>query len=269
MFRQTAGQADAVRQYFATDPTWLARLAPPIATSRTYCGVDIFGGSTSGQQLYLWLSCEQFAVVNGQVKMRSGTYEPVLATVSGSGSATKVLRWKAAKGDNLYVSSLLAMFPRDIVQRVLISQNPQPTESQLAARAAADLAPFASSSPTSTPTTALPLTLVPADSPAPAAGSCEPQAGTVVTVLAVPGVPSPRCVVIGADQQLRVVNQSNQAGEIGQTITVTFANFAPRVIQAGQSTIFEQPAGQYLATGVHIVKTSLYSGGSGAEVWLK
>jgi hypothetical protein len=66
-----------------------------------------------------------------------------------------------------------------------------------------------------------------------------------------------------------VVNTTNIHGTIGKPITVTFANYPPRVLQIGQATTFDRPLGEYLAVGVHDVRLApLYAGGF-AQVWLK
>jgi hypothetical protein len=64
------------------------------------------------------------------------------------------------------------------------------------------------------------------------------------------------------------VNTTDRFGITGKATTVTFANYAPRLLQVEQSTVFNRPLGRYLAVGVHVVHISFY-GGSGPEVWLK
>ena len=111
--------------------------------------------------------------------------------------------------------------------------------------------------------------LVPADAQLPNAMGCNGVAGAIATIDANPDVPSPRCIVVRADQLLRVVNTTNIQGTIGKPITVTFANYPPRVLQIGQATTFDRPLGEYLAVGVHDVRLApLYAGGF-AQVWLK
>jgi hypothetical protein len=139
--------------------------------------------------------------------------------------------------------------------------------------ATAQLTTTATGTGSATPTASTGSTgsLVPADYSRPVAGGCLVATGSIATVDANPDVPSPRCTVVRADQRLRVVNTTNIAGSIGKPITVTFANYPPRVVQVGQATVFDRPMGEYLAVGVHRVHIApLYGGGaSGAEVWLK
>lgn len=93
--------------------------------------------------------------------------------------------------------------------------------------------------------------LLPAESRWPAAGICLLDTETVVTVNFNPDTPAPRCIEVGADQRLRVVNSSNNVGEPGATLTVSFANFSPRTLHVGEATVFDRPLGDYLSAGVH------------------
>jgi hypothetical protein len=110
--------------------------------------------------------------------------------------------------------------------------------------------------------------LVPADAQQPAAGICGADPGTVVTIDINPDTPAPRCVVVQANQVLRVVNTTNTFGMAGKPTVATFAACPPRLLQIGQATTFDRPLGQYLAVGDHVVHISFYAD-SGAEVWLK
>lgn len=124
--------------------------------------------------------------------------------------------------------------------------------------------------PSTTPTASLSVaTRVPADSTQPASGNCPVAPGTVVTFEVHQDAPSPRCWRVGADQRLRVLNPPRaRSGQSAAAVTITFAGYAPRILQPGQSTTFERPMGDYLAPGVHSLTISLYPAG-GAEVWLK
>lgn len=108
--------------------------------------------------------------------------------------------------------------------------------------------------------------LVPADSQGPAAGACGTANGTVIVIGIYPDTPEPRCAQVRADQRLEVTNDTNKFGQAGNPITVTFADFPPRHLNVGQSTLFDRPFGDYLETGDHIVHVD---GAAGAEVWFK
>ena len=66
---------------------------------------------------------------------------------------------------------------------------------------------------------------------------------------------------VTADQRLQVRNST------GESVTVTFAGSSV-VLDDGQTHLYDQPFGDYLAPGVHRVSVSFY-GDSGPEVWLK
>jgi hypothetical protein len=97
---------------------------------------------------------------------------------------------------------------------------------------------------------------------------CEPSAGAIVTVRLDPDIPDPRCIVVSSRQRLRVVNSSAGYGRHGTTVTITFADLSPRVLNVRTATTFHRPLGKYLAPGVHDLQVSLYGGG-GPEIWLK
>jgi|GEM_PF-5745907 len=101
----------------------------------------------------------------------------------------------------------------------------------------------------------------PADSQTPAAGSCDAQSGSVVSVALNPDIPSPRCVKVTADQKLSLTNNHTEA------ITVTLG-FKTLTIEAGQTGTIDDAFGNYLQPGVHDVKTTASSGG-GPEIWLQ
>jgi hypothetical protein len=143
-----------------------------------------------------------------------------------------------------------------------------PSVATTASQVATSPTPTQASTPAGSPTSVHTAALVPADAQFPAAGGCPWVTGTVVTVDANPDVPTPRCVSVRADQVLRVVNTSAILGSPPKTITVTWADFAPRVLQAGQSTTFGRPFGEYLANGVHFLHMPPLYAGSNGEVWM-
>ena len=110
--------------------------------------------------------------------------------------------------------------------------------------------------------------LSPPDADNPAAGVCGAADGALVTVVANPDTPAPRCLIVTANQRLRVVNDSNGFGQPGKPMTVRFAGFALRAVP-GEATLFDRPLGELIAPGVHYIRISLYPGTGGAEVWLK
>jgi hypothetical protein len=126
-------------------------------------------------------------------------------------------------------------------------------------------APVASHGPTTT--TASPH-LAAADAQAPASGVCAKAVGVLVVITANPDTPAPRCAIVTGGQHLKVVNASNQFGQSGKTITVSFAGFSPRQVAVGAATTFDQSFGSYLAPGVHDLHINLYSG-SATAIWLR
>lgn len=101
--------------------------------------------------------------------------------------------------------------------------------------------------------------LKPPDGDMPAAGICGGVQGDPVVVilgLAPDGLPKAgRCIAIHPEQRIRLINQSDAP------LDTTFAEFHLE-LPVGGEVLLDQPAGEYLALGVHIVPM-------GPELWLK
>lgn len=102
--------------------------------------------------------------------------------------------------------------------------------------------------------------LEPPDATQPAAGICQGVFDSPVFTLTLAlDTPQPRCGLVTANQQLRVVNETSE------TVTVTF-NGADFVLQPGADHTFAPTFGAIWQAGVHILSTSAYAGG--AAIWL-
>ena len=110
-------------------------------------------------------------------------------------------------------------------------------------------------------TTTLPTTRIPATSAKPAAGTCLAGPGGVVTITLNPDVPSPRCTIVYASDQLKFVNNTDQL----QSVDTGYAQVS---LPPHKSHVFPQKVGDYWAKGVHRPNTTLY-GDSDPEVWLQ
>jgi hypothetical protein len=145
-------QADAVRQYFDTDPAWASQFGPHVGP--LYCGVDVMGVSKDGHFLYLYVDCEGFAIQDGVVAVATGTQEPVRATVTGSGAQTRIVALKRPLDGNPFEATLRALFPTALADRVMKGQfSTEPTlpvlQAQFARSAAAAAAAAAARASTS------------------------------------------------------------------------------------------------------------------------
>jgi hypothetical protein len=120
-----------------------------------------------------------------------------------------------------------------------------------------------STTTTSTSTTAVttPHALIPADSATPAAGTCADGVGGIVTITLNPDVPSPRCTIVYASDQLKFVNNTDQL----QTVDTGYGQVS---LHPHASHVFPQKVGDYWAKGVHRPNTTLY-GASDPEIWLQ
>jgi hypothetical protein len=93
----------------------------------------------------------------------------------------------------------------------------------------------------------------------PAAGICGESEGTVVTMTINPDIPDPRCLVVRPDQKLRVINRRDE------TLEISLGQLSA-TLEPGAEHTFEQPFGQLLLPGVHLLSVSPCCGG---EIWLK
>ncbi len=113
-------QADALRQFFDTDPAWASGFGSHLG--QLYCGVDVLGASTDGHYLYLYLDCEGFAISDGIVGVSTASQLPVRATVIGSGPQTRVVALKWPLDGHPFEATLRALFPPVLADRVMNGQ---------------------------------------------------------------------------------------------------------------------------------------------------
>ncbi len=97
--------------------------------------------------------------------------------------------------------------------------------------------------------TALPVYRATPAAKSPAAGICGAWEGNVVTFTIRPDIPDPRCGQALPDQKLRVVNGREEV------IRASIGLFAAD-IEPGGEYIFDEPLGNYLMPGVHVVQIS-------------
>jgi DNA-binding CsgD family transcriptional regulator len=122
------------------------------------------------------------------------------------------------------------------------------------------------SSTTTSPTASV-SNLKPADSQSPAAGICarDPGNGQARIQFNV-DVPAPRCQLVIATTYLHLVNNTEAS------VDFELGSFSGSLPPAGDA-VSPLPAGQFLAPGVHVIRSTAYGGGSGTlvgsgEVWL-
>jgi hypothetical protein len=99
----------------------------------------------------------------------------------------------------------------------------------------------------------------------PAAGVCPHSHAAVVTIELFFDVPSPRCLVVTADQRLRLVNRTAANGQPGTTVSLHFAGFAAK-IPPNHAALLDAPVGDYLPPGVSGVPLR---GAPAPELWLR
>ena len=78
--------------------------------------------------------------------------------------------------------------------------------------------------------------------------------------------PEPRCIRLHPDQRLRIVNISGARGQHPRVATIDLGPHHTSLAQ-GEGATFGA-VGHYLAAGDHVIRTSLYGGGGGPEVFV-
>lgn len=89
----------------------------------------------------------------------------------------------------------------------------------------------------------------------------DPWPGTVATFQLNIDTPAPRCGMVRASQQLRVVNAT------GTAVIVTLHGFE-YLLKAGDDRTLPPTFGSIWQPGVHDLKVSFYAGGNGPEIIL-
>lgn len=88
----------------------------------------------------------------------------------------------------------------------------------------------------------------------PAAGICAEFEGEIVIMTINPDIPDPRCIKVRPAQKLTVINHR------GETLQVRIGPFETTILPEDQY-LFDQPFGDYLAPGVHVLDVFPCCGG--------
>jgi hypothetical protein len=114
------------------------------------------------------------------------------------------------------------------------------------------------------PTTSVPSSpaaLNPADSDAPASSICAEAQGPYGIFMFDEFGSDPRCLIVTADQQLKVVNKTKKSVQV---------DLGPQVsarLRPGREMVLGPRFGDYLARGVHFLEESAFEGDP--EIWFK
>lgn len=82
--------------------------------------------------------------------------------------------------------------------------------------------------------------------------------GRVGVVLVNPDTPAPRCLVMRADQRLRVRNGTSNFGQPGYRVVVTFGKLPSRTLDDGSAVTFRGPVGDIVGHGFHDLELELH-----------
>lgn len=117
------------------------------------------------------------------------------------------------------------------------------------------------SSVTTIPVSPPPVALTPADSATPAASICAEAQGPYGIFMFDEFGSDPRCLIVTAAQQLKVVNKTKESVQV---------DLGPQVsarLRPGREMVLGPRFGDYLARGVHFLEESAFEGDP--EIWFK
>lgn len=170
----------------------------------------------------------------------------------------------------------------DLAQRIVVSlllvtlsacATPErledPEASGEGAAASATGSPSPESSPPETATSPVPtasvpsppVALTPADKVTPAASICAEAQGPYGIFMFDEFGSDPRCLIVTADQQLKVVNKTKES------VQVDLGPQVSAMLRPGRELVLGPRFGDYLARGVHFLEESAFEGDP--EIWFK
>jgi len=171
--------------------------------------------------------------------------------------------WKLAR--RIVVTLLLAtLSPACATPDTL--EDPRASDGGAAASAGSSSTTYSSpgsetSSVPTIPVSPPPVALTPADSDTPAASICAEAQGPYGIFMFDEFGSDPRCLIVTADQQLKVVNKTRM------TVQVDLGPQVSTRLRPGREMVLGPRFGDYLARGVHFLEESAFEGDP--EIWFK
>lgn len=130
---------DALRRALASDPAVRAEVLGGLAPKGpVLCGIHVLGSSAKGNTLYLWLSCSDYAVADGAATAGTGSHEPAVVQVRGSGADIAVEKVTFPRQQSLD-ADIKRLFPPSIAAHIYdeASTRTSPSTKELEAEALA------------------------------------------------------------------------------------------------------------------------------------
>jgi hypothetical protein len=99
-------------------------------------------------------------------------------------------------------------------------------------------------------------------------GNCEaPTDGPIAQITINSGAPTPLCLIVDPTQRIRMLNATDQLGQVGERATVGFGS-SWHILDAGESVTLRQSVGE-LAEGVNLLDIQLYDTFWVVEIWVR
>jgi hypothetical protein len=137
--RTPLSRDDALRRALAADVAVRAEVLGGLEPrGPVVCGIHVMGSSADEGTLYLWLTCGDYAVVDGVAKEQTGSHEPAVVQVRGSG-ADLVLEKVSFPRQQSLDADIKRLFPPSIASHIYDDENTRtmPSGKELEAEAVA------------------------------------------------------------------------------------------------------------------------------------
>jgi hypothetical protein len=114
---------DVLRRALAADQAVRAEVLGGLeAQGPVVCGIHVMGSSADKRTLYLWLSCADFGVVDGVAHEKTGSHEPAVVRVRGSGTDLEVEKVTFPRQQSL-ATDIKRLFPPSIAAHIYDETN--------------------------------------------------------------------------------------------------------------------------------------------------
>jgi hypothetical protein len=127
---------DALRHALEADPSVRREMLLAEPQGQFLCSLRVLGSSPSGDRLYLWLGCSDFVVADSGATNRSGSSEPAVVQVRGSGTDIQLEKVSFPRQQSLD-ADIKRLFPPSIANHIYDEESTRtsPSEKELEAEA--------------------------------------------------------------------------------------------------------------------------------------
>lgn len=131
---------DALRRALAADPNVVKEMLGGLDPQGPFvCALHVMGTSADRRTFYVWLGCGDYAVVDGAATEETGSGEPAVVQVRGSGTDIQIQKVTFPRQQSLQ-ADIKRLFPASIAAHIYddASKRMSPSPKELEAEAVAD-----------------------------------------------------------------------------------------------------------------------------------